>query len=280
MPGADVAAELVRIAAITLFATGLARALAAPRLDPPMTIALTSTLLLAAGSIALVAATVLPFSRRVGEPLPALALEYLLDTQHGPTLLLPVLPAAYSLLLLHLWKQTRSPALRRTLALLTGAMLLGALAVMAASGHVATTNWEHVGMVAQILHMAAGVAWLAIVFALLPDLVRGASVAERLQRVGNVAAALVGVLAVSGLVVATLHGAPLPWSWGEPYERLLIAKTGILAAALAAAGLNRLAVRRLPAADPVRIRSALALETVLLGGALAAAAWLARTTPP
>ena len=280
MPGVDVAAELVRIAGVTLFAAALAWALAGPWRTPPMAIAIASTVLLAAGSIALLFATVLPFSRRVGEPLPGLALEYLLDTQHGPMLLVPVLPVVYALLLLHLFRQATSPVLRRAVAGLVGAMLLSALGVMAASGHVATTNWEHVGMVSQIVHMGAGVAWIAIVFSLLPNLVRGAPVAAELQRVGNVAAALVGVLVVSGVVAASLLGAPLPWSWGEPYERLLIIKTAVLAAALAAAGLNRLAVRSLPATETVRIRVTLVAETVVLAGALVFAAWLSRTTPP
>ncbi|MCC5886100.1 MAG: CopD family protein [Gammaproteobacteria bacterium] len=278
--GLDVLAELTRLSGVVVLATAVARGLLDGGPRNPFAFILPGTALLAVGCVLVLVATIAPIASRLEEPVLALALEYFQTTSHGPQLLTPILPAIYALLLAEGLRIADAPGFRRGLYWMLAATVVAMLALMAASGHVAVTEWDHIGMFLQIVHMAAAVAWVAIVLALLPRLWSGQPVAGELTRIGNVALALVIILIVTGIASAWLHGATLPWPLAEDYGRLLLLKTAALLLALAAAGWNRFI--ELPAAGvhETRVRSVLGFEAVVLLLALLLAAWLTRTPPP
>lgn len=278
--GGDVSAEVVRLGGATLMGTALAFSLIGERCFKPNRVALAGALLLLAGSSALLLATVAPFAQRSGEPLLALALEYLERTRHGPRLMAPLLPAAFALVLFEVIRDTRAAMARRMIHGMLAVTLFAVPALMAAGGHTATGGWEHLGMIAQMLHMACGMGWVALVLSLVPGMMRGEPLADMLGRAGNYAAGLVVALIVTGVFTAWVHGASLPWALQEAYGRLLWLKTAVLVLALTAAGVNRVALRRVARLNAVLLRRMLGFEAALLLAALSLAAWLVRTPPP
>lgn len=278
--GIDVLAEFTRLSGVIIVATAVARGLLDDRPHHPFPVIFIGTVLLTLGCILVLIATVAPIASRLEEPVFALALEYFQTTSHGPQLLTPILPAIYALLLAEGLRSANAPGFRRGLYWMLTATVVAMLALMAASGHVAITEWDHIGMFLQIVHMAAAVAWVAIVLALLPRLWSGQSVAADLLRIGNLALLLVIVLIVTGIASAWLHGATLPWPMAEDYSRLLLLKTATLLLALTAAAWNRFI--ELPAATghESRLRGVLGFEAGVLLLTLLLAAWLTRTPPP
>lgn len=278
--GLDVLAELTRLAGATVMATAVALGLIDDRRRNPFGLILVGTLLLASGCVLVLVATVAPVAGRLEEPLLPLALEYFQTTSHGPQLLTPILPAIYALMLAEALRVADSPAFRQALYVMLAVTVVAILALMAASGHVAVTEWDHIGMFLQIVHMAAAVAWVAIVMALLPRLWTAKSLVHDLSRIGNLALALVVILILTGTASAWLHGARLPWLLEEDYGQLLLMKTATLLLAVTAAGWNRFIELRAPVSHETRIRGALGFEAAVLLLALLLAAWLTRTPPP
>lgn len=278
--GLDVLAELTRLSGVTVIATAVALGLLEDRPRNPFALILSGCLLLALGCVLVLIATVAPIAHRLEEPLLALALEYFQTTRHGPQLLTPILPAIYALLLAEGLRIADAPGFRRGLYWMLAATAVAMLALMAASGHVAVTEWDHIGMFLQIVHMSAALAWVAIVLALLPRLWQRRPLAAELARVGDLALVLVIILLVTGIASAWLHGARLPWPLSEDYGLLLVLKTLTLALALAAAGWNRFIELPAAAGHETRLRGVFSLETLLLLLALILAAWLTRTPPP
>jgi len=278
--GLDVLAELTRLAGATLIATTVALGLIDDQRRHPFALILTGTLLLAAGCILVLIATVAPAARRLEEALLPLALEYFQTTTHGPQLLTPILPAIYGLLLAEGLRVVDAPGFRRALYIMLAVTGVAILGLIAASGHVAITEWDHVGMLLQIVHMAAAVTWVAIVLALLPRLWTRQPLADDLARIGNFALALVIILLFTGTGSAWLHDVELPWPLDADYGKLLSLKTAALMLAVAAAGWNRFIELRAAVSHEGRIRSVLGIETAVLLLALLLAAWLTRTPPP
>ncbi|MCC5872440.1 MAG: CopD family protein [Gammaproteobacteria bacterium] len=278
--GFDVLAELTRLSGVVVVATAVALGLLHDWPRNPFAFILIGTALLAVGCVLVIIATVAPIANRLEEPVLALALEYFQTTTHGPQLLTPILPAIYALLLAEGLRIADAPGFRRGLHWMLAVTVVAMLALMAASGHVAVTDWDHIGMFLQIVHMSAAVAWVAIVLALLPRLWARQPVAGELARIGDIALALVIILFVTGIASAWLHGATLPWSLAEEYNRLLLLKTATLLLALAAAGWNRFIELPNAAGPETRIRRVLGFETIVLLLALLLAAWLTRTPPP
>lgn len=277
---ADVLAQGLRLAGVALLTIALVLSVLQDRAIAPMRVAIIGTLVLAAGCVALLILTVTPLAERLDEPLLPLALEYLQQTRHGATLLLPLLPATLALLLWHALPGSASPILRRTVHWMMAAVLLALITLIAASGHVATTGWEHAGMLVLAVHMACGIGWVALVLSLVPRLLRGAALSLTLTRIGNPAAGLVITLAAAGLFTAWMHGAPPPWSLHDDYGRVLLMKSLVLALALGAAAFNRLYLLRLAVVREQLVRRVVGMECLLLLLALPLAAWLSRTPPP
>ncbi|MBF8223139.1 NrsF family protein [Halomonas sp. 328] len=274
----DVLAELLRLVGATLLLCALGQQWLGESRPTPLTTALAGTLLLALGSLALLLATTGPLARRLEEPWLPLTLEYLHMTRHGQALFTPLLPALYALLLLEGLRGVTAPRPRRALYAMLGATLATIPALMAAGGHALGAPGGHPAMLALMVHLISALAWIALVLCLLLRLARGAPLGASLSRVGNLALALVIGLLASGLLVAWWHGARPPLS--SAYEELLLAKLGLLAAALGAAAWNRF--RELPRPDghERNLRRVLGLEALLLLTLLPLAAWLARTPPP
>lgn len=277
---ADVLAQGLRLAGATLLTTAVFLSVLGERAIAPMRLAIIATVLLAAGCVALLLLTVAPFAARLDEPLLPLALEYLEQTPHGATLLLPLLPAMLALLLWQALAALDSPTVRRLVHWLLAATLLVLVALIAAGGHVATTRWEHVGMLVLVLHMACGISWVALVLSLLPQLLRGDVLGSTLARIGNAAAGMVIVLVIAGVFTAWMHNALPPWSLHDDYARLLLMKSLVLVLALAAAAYNRFHLLRLATGSEHLLRRVVAIEALLLVLALGLAAWLSRTPPP
>ncbi len=276
----DVLAQGLRLAGATLLTTALVLSVLEERAIPPLRVAVPGALVLAAGCVTLLILTVAPVSERLDEPLLPLALEYLQHSRHGATLLLPMLPATFALLLWHALPASASAPTRRTVHGVMAATLLVLIALIAAGGHTATTRWEHAGMLVLAVHMACGIGWVALLLSLMPRWLRGEALGAVLTRVGNTAAGLVITLAAAGLFTAWMHGAPPPWSLAEDYARLLLMKSLVLALALGAAACNRLYLMRAAGIREPQIRRVVSMECTLLLLALGLAAWLSRTPPP
>ncbi|MEF2277594.1 CopD family protein [Deinococcus sp. YIM 134068] len=122
------------------------------------------------------------------------------------------------------------------------------------------------------LHAGAMSLWLGGVSALLTHPVPTPAQARRFT---PVALACVALLTVSGTALTLRHAGTLPTLPASGYGRTLLLKLALLAAALLAAALVRRAF-----SHSIRIRPALALETALLLGVLAATAALGTTPPP
>lgn len=275
----DTLAEAVRLLGVTAMGAALGLVLLRERRIAPFKVALGGGVLLTCGSLAMVVATVAPFALRREEPVLPLAVEYLQTTTHGPLLLTPILPAVYVLLLLDSLRTAEDPQLRTLLSWLAGGGLFAMGWLIAAGGHVEGGIEARIAMFAQVLHVASGLAWVALVASLLPRLVRREPLAIILHRVGGVALGLVIVLVTSGVVSAWLHGVELAWLRSESYGQLLLFKSAVLLLALAAAGWNRFVELRGPL-NELRLRRVLGGESVLLLLALWLAAALARTPPP
>jgi len=277
---ADVLAQGLRLAGATLLTTALFLSVLGERVIAPVRLAIIATLVLAIGCVALLLLTVAPFAQRLDEPLLPLALEYLEQTRHGAMLLLPLLPAMLALLLWQTLPASGSPIVRHVVHWLLAATLLTLAALLAAGGHVATSRWEHVGMVVLAVHMACGIGWVALVLSLIPRMLRGDALGPPLAGVGNAAAGMVIILVIAAVFTAWMHNALPPWSVHDDYTRLLLLKSLTLVLALAAAAFNRFYVLRLASIREDLLRRVLAIEALLLMLALGLAAWLSRTTPP
>ena len=281
LPPVDVWLEALRLAGATCLLTAFLLELRAPRhsrLGP----GLVGLLMLLAGGFGVLLATVAPLAARTEQPLLPLAFDYLEQSQHGPTLLLPVVPAVYGLMLWYGARSAASPGIQRTLYVLTALALLATAGLFAYGGHGSDDDrLAQLGMLFMVIHVAAGITWAALVLSLLPrlPLADALELHRRLARFGNHALLLVVLLVPSGLAAAWLHGTPVPWPLDDPYGVLLTVKLLLLNGALAAAGWNRWVELPRSAADPTRLRRVLAIEAGLLTLLLFAAAWLARTLP-
>lgn len=279
LPTWDVWPEALRLAGATLLLTAFLRELRDPGRSR-LAWGVLGLAGLATGGFGVLLATVAPLAARTERPLLPLALEYLEQSQHGPTLLLPIVPAVYGLLLWYGARSAASQGMRTGLYWMTGIALLAVATLLAYGGHGADEEgWEQFGMLLQAVHVTAGVAWVALVLSLVPALITGERLAHALQRFGNWALVLVLALVPSGLGATWLHGTPIPWPIDSPYGQLLTLKVLALALALAAAGWNRwIELPRRPV-NETRLRRVLGLEAGLLTLTLFLAAWLARTLP-
>jgi putative copper export protein len=282
--GPDTLAETVRLLGAVVMMTAVGLVLLDERTLSPLRVALFGALVLALGSIGLLIATVAPVAARREESVLALAFEYFVATGHGRQLMIPLLPAAYALVLFQTLRTADTPFARRGICVLLAIVLAAIPVFMGTSGHTpgvaGSERMERFGMIAQALHVTCGLAWVALVASFLPRVLRGEPLAPALRPIGNVALGLVIVLAASGVVTAWLHGVRLAWLVGEAYGQLLVLKTAALGAALAAAAWNRFVELRRRVVRESRLGNVLVAEALALVLALGLAAWLARTLPP
>jgi putative copper export protein len=280
MFGADSVAEAVRLMGATLVCAALGLVLLDERSCAPLRVGLLGVVALALGSIALLFLTVAPIAQRFDESLPPLTLEYLEHSVHGRMLLAPVLPAAYALLMLGALRTAPAGPRRRVLCGMLGGALFCIAWLLAVGGHGSMEEDRRVETVAQILHLAAGLAWAALLLSLLPSVVRGDPLGGHLRRSGNVALGLVVVLVVASVISAWSRGVRLPVNSVDAYSLLIMLKAGVLLLALCAAAWNRLVELRSGLPSEPRLRWVVGFEAGLLLLAMMLAAGLSRTPQP
>jgi copper transport protein len=191
----------------------------------------------------------------------------------------------------------RPDRLRRSLAellALTGAALAAGAVLLApgASGHAAQTSPRALALALDWLHLAAGSLWLGglvgllVLWAGLPAADRLAGLAACVPRFSNVALASVALLLGSGIWASVLHLPTLSSLWQTSYGKAIVVKAILLAGALVAGFVNfRRTTPALRRPDPSRetavlLRRLVAGESVLVAGAVAAAAVLTSLAPP
>ncbi len=196
----------------------------------------------------------------LGMTAPTDALAYLTDTGAGRSLLLGLMGAALLLAAeLSGWPWA--------LALPCAALILwGAAGLGHGAGHGPGVRLLHA------LHAGGMAVWLGGVLALL--LSRPATAAQA-RRFTPAALGSVGVLAVTGLLMAAEHLSSLAEWTGTAYGRTLLLKLGLVALALLAA----VAVRR-RFARQLGVRAALAREAAVLLAVVGVTAALTTQAPP
>jgi copper transport protein len=125
------------------------------------------------------------------------------------------------------------------LPLAVAALLVVGIAV-AGAGHASTAPPRLLTVSAVFLHAVSVVLWIGALVPLAAALARGGPQASTLvRRFSSVIPAIVGVLVVSGLLLAAAQVRTIPALWSTGYGRVLLAKLALVAVMLALAALNR-----------------------------------------
>ncbi|MGB2952360.1 MAG: copper resistance protein CopC [Gaiellaceae bacterium] len=173
-----------------------------------------------------------------------------------------------------------------------GAVLL----VPGLAGHAAQTSPRGLSIAFDWLHLVAGAVWiggligLLVLWRSLPSARRVAGLVVCVPRFSNVAFVSVLALLGSGIGASVIHLPTLASLWQTSYGKAIVVKVGLLAAALMLASVNLLrtkphlvASRQRPALGPpaaILLRRLISGETVLIAGAVCAAAVLSSLAPP
>jgi copper transport protein len=180
---------------------------------------------------------------------------------------------------------------RRTVAellSLTGAGLAAGalLLVPAAAGHAAQTSPRGVSVAADWLHVASGSLWIGGLIGLLLLRRNLTALVVCVPRFSALAFVSVAVLLSTGVIASIVHLPTLASLWQTSYGKAIVVKIVLLLGAMAIASQNLLKTRpALGRADPplsaaILLRRLVAGETVLVVGAIAAAAVLTSLAPP
>jgi copper transport protein len=190
-------------------------------------------------------------------------------------------------------RRTPRRSVAELLALL-GALLAAGAVLLApgAAGHAAQTSPRGLALTLDWLHLAAGSLWiggligLLVLWRSLPAAARLAGLALCVPRFSTLALGSVAVLLGSGIGASLLHLPTLASLWQTSYGQTILVKVGLLAGAMLLAAGNLLrtapALRR-PEPGPetaILLRRLVAGETLLVAGAIAAAALLSSLAPP
>jgi copper transport protein len=173
---------------------------------------------------------------------------------------------------------------------LIGAGLAAAatLLVPGASGHAAQTSPRGLSLLFDWTHLVSGSLWvgglagLLVLWRSLPVASRTAGLVVAVPRFSNVALTSVIVLVASGTGASLLHLPTLGSLWQTSYGQALLVKIGLLLAAIALASVNLLRAKpRIAEPGSARLlRRLVAGETLLVAGAIFAAAVLSSLAPP
>jgi copper transport protein len=176
----------------------------------------------------------------------------------------------------------------------TGAVLAAGatLIVPGASGHAAQTAPRGWSLLFDWAHLASGSLWiggllgLLVLWRSLPAASRVAGLAVVVPRFSNVAFVSVVTLIASGTLAALLHMPTVSSMWQTSYGQAMLVKIGLLIAAMALASVNLLRTKPRLARPQVGegaarlLRRLVAGETLLVAGAIFAAAVLSSLPPP
>jgi copper transport protein len=180
----------------------------------------------------------------------------------------------------------------------TGALVAAAavLIVPGAAGHAGHTSPRGWSLLLDWLHLTSGSLWIGGLIGLLilglslPAPVRVAGLSVCVPRFSNVAFVSVFLLLATGTGATIIHMPIVAALWRTSYGKTILVKIGILAAAMLLGAVNLLRTKPVLVAartQPERGRAAAALlrrtigsETLLLAGAVFAAALLTSFAPP
>ena len=177
---------------------------------------------------------------------------------------------------------------------LSGALLAAAAALVlpGAVGHAGQTSPRSIAVPLDWLHLISGSIWvggligLLVIWRSLPVAERIAGLVVCVPRFSNIAFVSVMVLLGSGVGASVLHLPVLAALWLTSYGKVILIKAGILLAAMPLASVNLLRTKpglsRAEASEASArlLRRLVAGETVLVAGAIFAAALLASLAPP
>jgi copper transport protein len=179
-----------------------------------------------------------------------------------------------------------------------GALLAAAavLIIPGISGHAGQTSPRGFALLVDWLHLCAGSLWLGgligllVIGASLPAVKRVAGLIVCVPRFSDVAFVSVLMLLGTGIAATILHMPILAALWQTSYGKTILVKIGILTVAMLLGAVNLLrtkpgllAARNDPKSGTsaaVLLRRAISTETVLLAGAVFAAAVLTSLAPP
>jgi copper transport protein len=153
---------------------------------------------------------------------------------------------------------------------------LALLPLPSVAGHALDAGQLRIEVVVDVLHLAAAAVWtgglLQLVFAL-----RGGTPRELMRRFSTLALVAVAVLSATGVVRAIGELRSVSQLWTTGYGRLLLVKSGLLAALVCLGWLNR--YRLVPRGDATLLRRSAAAELVLLAGLVVAVSILTDVRP-
>ncbi len=166
------------------------------------------------------------------------------------------------------------------------------LLVPGASGHAAQTAPRGWSLLFDWAHLVSGSLWLGglagllVLWRSLPGPSRVAGLAVAVPRFSSVALVSVITLVASGTAASYLHLPTVASLWQTSYGQALLVKIGLLAAAIVLASFNllrtkpQLALPETAIGAARRLRRLVAGETLLVAGAVFAAAVLSSLPPP
>ena len=121
-----------------------------------------------------------------------------------------------------------------------GAGLLLVGVAVASAGHASTASPRYLTIPAVFLHAVTVVVWIGALVPLGAVLLRGGTALPIvLARFSRAIPLIVGVLALSGLLLAVVQVQSIPALWDTDYGRVLLAKLALVAALFLFAALNR-----------------------------------------
>jgi copper transport protein len=157
-----------------------------------------------------------------------------------------VLGLALAAVLLPVWRRGAPPSGGRVAA--AGAVALGLVVSAAAIGHPVAGPWPGLAVVVTTVHVAAMAVWLGGLAGLLAAVLRpevpASELARVLPRYSQIAFGSVAALVVSGTVQAVREVESPTALFVTTYGWVLIAKLGLVAVLLAAAGVSRVWVQQ------------------------------------
>lgn len=159
-------------------------------------------------------------------------------------------------------------------------LALAAVLASGALGH-ALARSPLVSIPAKSVHLGAAAAWLGGLVRLAAADPDGAGFPRLARRASSVALIAVAVIAATGILQAALLLPDLLALWGSGYGRLVLAKTGGLAALVALGAFHRFRLLpRLDAGGAPALRRSVRREILVFAVVLLVAAWLAQVPPP
>lgn len=154
----------------------------------------------------------------------------------------------------------------------------------ASAGHASTAPPQSITRPAVFLHMIAVMLWMGSLIPLVAILILDRAAAPKvLRRFSSAIPAIIGILGISGIVLAAVQVRTIPALWTTDYGIVLLTKVALVAAILVLAAINRYRLTAPVLADDRAATRQLIRTTsaeIILGSIVIAVLGLWRFTPP